>query len=442
MITTKKFKKGTKITEVGSPTDAALYLVRSGKIQMTKGSDKQVLEGGAYAGAEHLLADVKSGKNGPGDSTKIKSEITLEVAEDAVCGVLTLASCRKVINTKYLGTPHKELVAEAVKSDIKYQDLKKHTILGAGTFGQVWLVSAEGSGGKREAYALKVQSKSELVKDGQAKAVVNEKNIMAKLSHPFLIRLVTTYKDEKFVYMLLGLVQGGELYSVIHTSRRHGVPDKSAKFYSACVAEGLAYMHRRGYVYRDLKPENVLINAKGYCVIVDFGFAKYVKDKTYTLCGTPLYLPPEVILNRGHNWAADHWSLGVMIFEMITGETPFYEEGMEQMDLFRAIVRCKYTVPRKVSAQASSLIHAFVTKDPYHRLGSLKGGEDDVLNHPWFESIDFEELRQEKIAAPFVPKIKDPLDASNFDDWSHLEDKAKKKYPKLTPEQEKIFDEF
>ena len=120
--------------------------------------------------------------------------------------------------------------------------------------------------------------------------MVDEKNIMAALHSPFLIELVTTYKDECFVYMLMSLVQGGELHAIIHTSRRDGIPEIQAKFYLAGVAEGLSYMHRRGYVYRDLKPENVLIDSKGYPVIVDFGFAKLVVDKTYTLCGTPLFL--------------------------------------------------------------------------------------------------------------------------------------------------------
>jgi len=131
-----------------------------------------------------------------------------------------------------------------------------------------------------------------------------------------------------------------------------------------------------------------------------------------------------------------------LIYELLTGETPFYQEGMEQMDLFRSIVRCKYKMSHKIPPEAASLIQGLVTKDPIKRLGNLKGGEDDILNHPWFSSIDFDKLRHKEIKAPYVPKIKNPLDASNFDDWSHLDDKTKQKYPKLKPEQEKIFEEF
>jgi serine/threonine protein kinase len=243
------------------------------------------------------------------------------------------------------------------------------------------------------------------------------------------------------VYMLMEMVQGGELYGIIHTRRRDGVNEADAKFYAAGIAEGLAYMHRRSFVYRDLKPENVMIDAQGYPVIVDFGFAKYVADKTYTLCGTPLYLAPEVILNRGHTFSADHWSLGVLTYEMITGYTPFYYDGMEQMDLFRAIVKGAYERPWN-NKILSSIVGGLLCKIPAKRLGSLAGGEEGIYMHPWFKNIDFAALRNKQIKAPHVPKIKDPLDSSNFEDWSHLVDKTKERYPKLKPAQEELFDNF
>jgi protein kinase A len=242
--------------------------------------------------------------------------------------------------------------------------------------------------------------------------------------------------------MLMGLVQGGELYAIMHTVRRDGIPENKAKFYCSGIAEGLAYIHRRGFVYRDLKPENVLLDDKGYPVIVDFGFAKLVTDKTYTLCGTPLYLAPEVILNRGHNGSADNWSLGVLIYEMITGSTPFYRGGMDQTQLFKAIIRGKFQIPSRVSAEASDMISALLVKDPTLRLGSLAGGESDIINHPFLDAIDKERLRRRELTAPFVPKIKDPLDASNFEDWSHLEDKTKAAFPALSREKEAIFEKF
>jgi serine/threonine protein kinase len=127
---------------------------------------------------------------------------------------------------------------------------------------------------------------------------------------------------------------------------------------------------------------------------------------------------------------------------MISGETPFYKSGMEQMDLFRAIVKGDFEMPDGVSKDAASLISGLLNKEPTQRLGSLRGGEDDILNHPFFKSIDLTKLRRKEIKAPFVPKVKDPLDSSNFEDWGHLEDKTKHKYPKIAAKDEKIFEEF
>jgi serine/threonine protein kinase len=168
-------------------------------------------------------------------------------------------------------------------------------------------------------------------------------------------------------------------------------------------------------------------------------------SQTFTLCGTPLYLPPEVILNRGHGGGADHWSLGVLIYEMLTGFTPFYTHGMDQIALFRAIVKCRFEFPAEYPLEtgAGSIISAFLTRNPSQRLGSLAGGEDGVAQHSWFSGvIDFDQLRQKTLPAPKIPKIKNPLDASNFDNCSHLEDKTKMKFPKLPAKELKVFDDF
>jgi len=237
-------------------------------------------------------------------------------------------------------------------------------------------------------------------------------------------------------------IQGGELYAVIHTSKRDGVPENHAKFYAAGIFEALWYMHRRGFVYRDLKPENVLIGSDGYPVLIDFGFAKYVPDKTYTLCGTPLYLAPEVITNRGHNHAADHWSFGVLLYELMSGYTPFYRSGMDQSDLFRSILRARYHMSSKLSVDAADLVRKLLIKDPFLRFGSLVGGCSDILQHPFLSSIDIEKFRRKEIAAPVIPRIQNLLDTTNFEDWSHLEDMTAKTFPPLTREDEAIFEKF
>jgi len=434
----------------GKKTPATLYFVRHGLVELTKKGDEsftKTIGHGGYFGEEMLLLDVKVKDN----DGRYTADFTAEtIGEEVVLGKLSLVDCRTVLDTTTLGSVRKHTRVGSVRNeDVDIGAVKYHSILGAGTFGQVWLVSRQTSGGTRHPYALKVQSKYELIKHSQAKGVVQEKDIMQQLKHPFIIRLVNTSQTKSLVFMLLEIVQGGELFSLMHKPNSDGLPIEDSIFYSAGILEGLGHMHRRSILYRDLKPENVLVDADGYPVIVDLGFAKVVTDKTYTLCGTPLYLAPEVILNRGHDKGADHWSLGVMIFEMLGGDTPFYQDGMDQIALFRSIVKADFKFPTSARKRANfftddakSLISQLLTKSPSRRLGSLAGGEKDIYNAPFFQSISFEKLKAKQITAPWKPTLKDPLDSSNFENWNHLQDKTKVKEPSITKRQDKVFESF
>jgi serine/threonine protein kinase len=175
-----------------------------------------------------------------------------------------------------------------------------------------------------------------------------------------------------------------------------------------------------------------------------FGTAKKIGDKTYTFCGTPLYIAPEVILNRGHNAAADIWSLGVLINEMISGDTPFYKDGMDQLDLYRQICSAKFEAHPILQGknQAVDIINKMLSKVPSQRIGMLKNGQKDIFEHPWFSDINFDQYRTREVKAPWVPKIKDPLDTSNFDSWKHMKDKTKQKWPPLDDEKQAMFAGF
>lgn len=157
-----------------------------------------------------------------------------------------------------------------------------------------------------------------------------------------------------------------------------------------------------------------------------------------------MYLAPEVILNRGHDAGADHWGTGVIIYELLTGETPFYKNGMEQMDLFRAIVKCRLNLPEEMPESAKQIIQDLIRRDPSKRLGKLSGGEDDILDHKFFSDhdIDFDSLRLKDCKPPTIPKIKNSRDSSNFEDWSYLEDKTDTKFPALDPKDQVIFKDF
>ena len=173
----------------------------------------------------------------------------------------------------------------ALNKSITLDSLEKYKILGAGTFGQVWLVSEKGKKKRRSfrkvsesvdtSYALKIQYKRDLIIYNQVESVINEKNILETIDHPFVLRLVNTYKDELRVYMLMQLIQGGELFGIIHSKTHDGVSQEKAAFYAAGILEGLSYMHRRSILYRDLKGENVMIDSEGYCVLIDLGFGQY-----------------------------------------------------------------------------------------------------------------------------------------------------------------------
>ena len=257
----------------GETTNAALYIVRSGQVALKSKSkdEEQIIESWGYFGEDMLEIDIGGLKK----TTAYDTKYTLTTLDEpVVVGTLTIESCRNVVDTTTLGT-NKCDTGEKTNTPIAIEDLEKHTIIGAGSFGQVWLVSYVDSDGERRPYAFKIQSKYELIKSQQAKGVVQEKKIMEKLNHPFLVHLAASYQDKKFIYMLLGFVQGGELYSILHSNTRDGIDEKNVIFYASGILEGLSHMHRSHILYRDLKPENVMIDEDGYPVIIDFGFGTY-----------------------------------------------------------------------------------------------------------------------------------------------------------------------
>lgn len=447
-VVDQHFPSGTIICAKGQPLlyPAALYLVRKGtvEIEMSFKDDIECIKTDGYFGDDQLMADTIEFRG------KYIPTYTAVATEDCTCGVLKLVDCRKVLNTRQMGRGSRNFKFDSLVAGdgddvfIGLEDLTILKMIGSGTFGQCFLVSRESSNGTVHSYALKVQSKYELCQAGQAKSVVREKNIMSHFVSPFVANLVGAMQDENFVYILMTIYQGGELYNVMHTKVSDILSEDHAKFYVACIAQALRYLHcYHRLVYRDLKPENVMIDEHGYAVLIDFGFCKKLTAmKTYTMCGTPLYLAPEVILNRGHSFSVDHWSLGIVIYEMLQGYTPFYQVNRNKSEVFRAIVKEKVYRPDKVSNEAMSLLSGLLKRDPAKRLGSLADGESGILDHPWFADIDLDQLEFKDINAPFVPTVRDACDVSNFDNWASIEDKRKKKYPQLLPDEEKIFADF
>ncbi|KAG2238061.1 hypothetical protein INT48_002628 [Thamnidium elegans] len=291
---------------------------------------------------------------------------------------------------------------------LKLDDFHLLRTLGTGSFGRVHLAQSRHNG---RYYAIKVLKKTEVVRLKQVEHTNNEKHILEAVANPFLVNLWGTFQDDANLYMVMDYVPGGELFSVLRKSKRF--PDHVAKFYAAEVTLAIEYLHNKDVVYRDLKPENLLLDTNGHIKITDFGFAKHVPDITWTLCGTPDYLAPEVIQSKGYSKAVDWWSLGVLIFEMLAGYPPFYDD--DHLKLYEKILQGKIRWPSYFDPNAKDLLKHLLTSDLSRRYGNLKNGANDIKNHPWFQGVDFERVANRQIRAPYIPQIRGDGDASHFD---------------------------
>ncbi|KAI8053666.1 camp-dependent protein kinase 1 [Gilbertella persicaria] len=291
---------------------------------------------------------------------------------------------------------------------LKLEDFNLLRTLGTGSFGRVHLAQSKHNG---RYYAIKVLKKSEVVRLKQVEHTNLEKAILEITANPFIVNLWGTFQDDINLYMVMDYVPGGELFSVLRKNQRF--PDHVAKFYAAEVVLAIEYFHSKNIIYRDLKPENLLLDSQGHIKITDFGFAKHVPDVTWTLCGTPDYLAPEVIQSKGYGMAVDWWSLGILIFEMLAGHPPFYDD--DHLKLYEKIIQGKIKWPAYFDPHAKDLLKRLLTADLSRRYGNLKGGAEDIKNHKWFSGVDFVRMANRQVRSPYVPTIRGEGDASNFD---------------------------
>lgn len=286
--------------------------------------------------------------------------------------------------------------------------------LGTGGFGRVFLAIPKDVDGIEEACAIKRLKKHSLIEQKQVDHVISEKKLLASVNHPFIVNMLGTFKDDKYLYIVMECLFGGDFFGYLRSMDR--LSSDAALFYASQVIAIFEYMHSHNIIYRDLKPENLLLGTDGYLKLTDFGFAKVVELRTYTLCGTPEYLAPEILLNKGHGKAVDWWTLGILIYEMLVGYPPFYDE--EPMGIYKKILEGKLMFPRFYDENAKVLTKKLLTFDPFKRIGNLHKGVEDIKQSAWLQPMDFDKLVKKQLLPPYLPELKEKNDTSHFDTYS------------------------
>ncbi|KAJ7175925.1 AGC/Akt protein kinase [Mycena filopes] len=269
-------------------------------------------------------------------------------------------------------------------------DFELITVIGKGSFGKVMQVRKRDTS---RIYALKTIRKMHIVNRNEITHTLAERLVLAQVNSPFIVPLKFSFQSEQKLYLVLAFVNGGELFH--HLQREQRFNEERARFYSAELLLALEHLHELDVVYRDLKPENILLDFTGHIALCDFGLCKLnmkADDKTNTFCGTPEYLAPEILNGHGYNKTIDWWTLGVLLFEMLAGLPPFYDE---------------------IGPEARSILTALLIRDPTQRLGV--NGAAEIKKHPFFATTDWKKLAQKKIQPPFKPNVTSPVDVSNFD---------------------------
>ncbi|XP_053476796.1 protein kinase C epsilon type isoform X2 [Ictalurus furcatus] len=311
------------------------------------------------------------------------------------------------------------------------EDFNFIKVLGKGSFGKVMLAELRGTD---EVYAVKVLKKDVILQDDDVDCTLTEKRILALArKHPYLTQLFCCFQTKDRLFFVMEYVNGGDLMFQIQRSRKFD--EARSRFYAAEVTSALMFLHRNGVIYRDLKLDNILLDAEGHCKLADFGMCKEgILDgiTTTTFCGTPDYIAPEILQELEYGPSVDWWALGVLMYEMMAGQPPF--EADNEDDLFESILHDDVLYPVWLSKEAVSILKAFMTKSPNKRLGCVvsQGLEEAIKVHPFFKEIDWVLLEQRKIKPPFKPRIKTKRDVNNFDqDFTREE-------PVLTPVDDSI----
>lgn len=391
------------------------YIIAEGEVSVTvDGEVKTQLQAGSFFGEKALLSEDTRAAT----CTAAQHTICLSINREhfvELLGALSDLIERGEMEMPDLDLSKNTMAEHSEHRAIGFGDLDIKSTLGCGAFGRVKLVTDKNTG---NTYALKCQIKAEIVENNLQDHVLNERNVMLALDHTFILKLHNSYKDNRYIYFLLELAPGGELFTFLRKAGRFN--EKASKFYASSVVTVFEQLHSKLIVYRDLKPENLILDDKGFLKVCDFGLAKVVTDRTWTLCGTPDYLAPEIILSKGHNKAVDYWALGILIYEMCAGFVPYYSD--DPMEVYQFILAGDLKFPSHFSRACMDLVTKLLTQNQAKRIGMMKNGIKDIFKHKWFSGWDWTSLLDNTMTPPIQPVVKNKEDISNFDEYPDEDD--------------------
>ncbi|XP_035535575.1 ribosomal protein S6 kinase beta-1 [Morone saxatilis] len=288
-------------------------------------------------------------------------------------------------------------------------------VLGKGGYGKVFQVRKVVGAAAGKIFAMKVLKKAMIVRNAKDTAHTKaERNILEEVKHPFIVDLIYAFQTGGKLYLILEYLSGGELFMQLE---REGIfMEDTACFYLAEISMALGHLHQKGIIYRDLKPENIMLNSQGHVKLTDFGLCKesiHDGTVTHTFCGTIEYMAPEILMRSGHNRAVDWWSLGALMYDMLTGAPPFTGENRKKT--IDKILKCKLSLPPYLTQEARDLLKRLLKRNASSRLGAGAGDATEVQAHPFFRHINWEDLLARKVEPPFKPFLQSAEDVSQFD---------------------------
>lgn len=292
---------------------------------------------------------------------------------------------------------------------VSLRDFEIIKVIGRGSFGRVLLVKSHLD---QNLYAMKVLSKDKLLKTNQIFHTKTEREIMERVSHTFIVRMHFAFQSEYKLYLVTEFMQGGELF--FHIQNNGPFDEDQTRMYTCEIILALEYLHKKKIIYRDLKPENVLLGIDGHIKITDFGLSKLYldDDKAYTICGTPEYLAPEILLGKGYDKTVDWWSLGILLYEMLLEGSPYRKKNILDIKNYMQPLEIKEGL---ISPEARDLILGLLRVDPSERLGFGDADAAEIKSHPFFSEINWDSILEKKVEPKFIPNIKDNLDLEYFD---------------------------